>query len=395
MAKKKRIFQRNNNSSKKILILTDSPIFKGGLSRVGRELSTRFHRDGYKVFYAGWGHNPLPHKFPFYITQIMRGHTDEGGWLKTLIEDIKPDIFLCVGDVWYFSFMEELLKNLKFTPPDRWVYLTVDGEPFHPEWIPILQQFTRVYTQSHFASEKIAETNPYFDTKTVWLGVDKKEFFPITPKPSWLKKFVVMVNGFNCSRKNIPASLEAFAKFSSDKEDVLMFLNTQQNSPHGNDLKQMVLKLRLQHKCIFEKTREYMEGVEDMDLNNYYNSANCLLSTTSGEGYGLFVNEGFATKTPVLMTDYSTAEELLGKDRGIRLKVASTFCGGYNINRAMVDINDTAKKLELLYRDWKNGGKLAKEMTEKAYNFVKHLTWEKTYHEILSWGKNEVDWEVI
>jgi len=130
-------------------------------------------------------------------------------------------------------------------------------------------------------------------------------------------------------------------------------------------------------------------------MNLYYNLSNCLLSTTSGEGFGLPILESFSARTPVLMTDYSTAGELLGKDRGLRLKVSSYLWGEQELRKAIVDINDTWERLEGFYELQKTfGRKGRKEYTEPAYEFVKNLTWEKTFREMIDWRKAE-DWRRV
>ena len=382
---------------KKILVLCDAPTIKTGLSRVGRELANRFHRDNYEVYYAGWFHNPLPHEYPFYICQVIRNHSDESGWIRTLIRKTKPDIFLAIGDIWYFDYCSGIFEQLKkegIEIPERWLYLTLDAEPFFPDWMGIIKAFTKVYPQSQFAVNEIQKVDPYFSGKAVWLGVDKKTFYPLPEKPKWKDRFVVMVNGYNCSRKNIPASLKAFAKFAYDKEDVLLFINSQLNTHVGTDLKRQIFQYGIQFKTVFDKDKSDNKEVPDSTVNTYYNSADCLLFTSTGEGFGLPILEAFSTKTLVLATDYTTTDELIGKDRGIKLKVAEYFTGEYELQRALVDVDDTVEKLNFVYADWKNGKPEAKKLTENAYDFVQDLTWEKTYREILSKPKVE-EWKTF
>jgi len=383
----------------KVLIVTDSPAICTGLSRVGRELGFRFHQRGYETAFAGWFHPNLQHKLPFYIYPILRGSPHEPAWLCTAINDFKPDTLLCIGDLWYFSHLGKVLEKAKHKPAERWLYLTLDGDPFWSDWISTLQTFTRVYTQSHFALEEISKAWPDFRGKVVWPGVDRKIFRPLPEKElsghSLFNKFVVLVNAVNCGRKNIPASIEAFSLFAKDKSDAVLVLNTQRTSNNGSNLLRIINHFRIADKCLFEKNRTRTGGIDDVKMNLYYNLSNCLLSTTSGEGFGLPILESFSARTPVLMTDYSTAGELLGKDRGLRLKVSSYLWGEQELRKAIVDINDTWERLEGFYELQKTfGRKGRKEYTEPAYEFVKNLTWEKTFREMIDWRKAE-DWRRV
>jgi glycosyltransferase involved in cell wall biosynthesis len=383
----------------KVLILTDSPAICTGLARAGRELGFRFQRSGYEVAYAGWFHPNLQHKLPFYIYPLLRGSPNEPAWVGTAIDDFKPDILLCIGDLWYFSHLGKILEKTKHKPAERWLYLTLDGDPFWPEWVPVLQQFTRVYTFSHFALEEISKVWPDFRGKVVWPGVDRRIFRPLPEKEisgnPLFKKFVVFVNSTNCGRKNMPASIEAFSLFAKDKDDVVLVLNTQQTSNNGSDLPRLINSFHTSGKCLFEKSRTRTGGIDDTKLNLYYNLADCLLSTTCGEGFGLFVLEAFSARTPVLMTDCTTAAELLGNDRGQRLKVASSLWGQYELRKFIVDIRDTWERLEGFYELRKMlGSKGRKEYTEPAFEFVKDLTWEKTFQKMIDWKKEE-DWRTV
>ena len=364
---------------------------------MGRELATRFHRDNYELYYAGWFHNPLPHEYPFFICQVMRNHQDEPAWMRTLIRKVKPDIFLCIGDIWYFYYLPGIFEQLGkegVVIPERWMYLTLDAEPFYPDWTHTTNAFTKVCTQSWFAVREIQKADPHFQGRAVWLGVDKKTFFPMAEKPKWKDRFVVMVNAYNCSRKNIPASLKAFAKFAYDKEDVLLFVNSQLNTHVGTDLKRQIYQYGIQYKTVFDKDKSDNKPVPDSVVNFYYNSADVLLSTSTGEGYGMCITEAFATKTLVMATDYTTTNELIGNDRGIKLKVGEYFTGEYELQRGLVDVNDTAEKLNFVYQDWKRGKPKTQPLIDNAYKFAQQLTWERTYRELLK--KDEIkEWKEL
>jgi glycosyltransferase involved in cell wall biosynthesis len=381
-------------ANKRVLILSDSPVLTSGLARVCRELADRFRKDRYEVACIGWGHPNMPHKLPYYIYPTLRGSKNEPAWVMTAIKNFKPDIFICIGDIWYFEYLEAVFKKCEHKIPERWLYLTLDAEPFYPDWLRILDQFTRVYTQSEFAREQIQRLQPERAIKTVYLGVDKKVFRYLDRRSLWTDKFVVMVNGYNCVRKNIPLSIEAFAEFAADKPDALLFLLTQANSPEGNNLGRLVYWYGVQDKVVFEKNKTATSGVSDDTVNYYYNNADCLLSTTTGEGFCIPVIEAFMAKLPVIATAYSSIPELLADNRGMQLPVASYFHGTYELKRAFVSKQAVVTALNTLYQDKKAGkADFVNKLTSNAYNFAKHLTWDKTYRELVNWLPKKEDWE--
>ena len=373
-------------ANKKILILCDSPVLSTGLARVGRELAIRFQRDRYEVAYLGWQHTNMPHEFPFFIYPIIRGSKNEPAWVTSAIKNFKPDILLCVGDIWYFEYLDKVLKECKVQIPERWLYLTLDAEPFYPDWIRILNNFTRIYTQSEFARNQILRVFPNREIKAVWLGVDKQVFKPLGKRTLWKDKFVVMVNAFNCGRKNLPLTIEAFAEFAKDKNNAVLFMLTQANFHEGHNLGRLIYWNNIQDKVIFEKNKTAERGITDEMVNYYYNNADCLLLSTTGEGFCLPVIEAFSTKLPVIATNYSSIPELLADERGIPVEVATYIHGTYELKRAIASKDAIKTALEYVYNVNTN------VMKEKAYNFARHLSWEKTYREIIDWVKEKGDW---
>jgi len=195
-----------------------------------------------------------------------------------------------------------------------------------------------------------------------------------------------MVNAFNCGRKNLPLTIEAFAEFAKDKNNAVLFMLTQANFHEGHNLGRLIYWNGIQDKVIFEKNKTAERGITDEMVNYYYNNADCLLLSTSGEGFCLPIIEAFSTKLPVIATNYSSIPELLADERGIPVEVATYIHGTYELKRAIASKDAIKTALEYVYNVNTN------VMKEKAYNFARHLSWEKTYREIIDWVKEKGDW---
>ena len=131
-------------------------------------------------------------------------------------------------------------------------------------------------------------------------------------------------------------------------------------------------------------------------LNLIYNTADCQLSTTLGEGWGLPLTEAMAAKTINVAPNITSIPELFNstnldsidnpdqfpsyKLRGIPVKAGSTSSewtchGAVDLERIrpLTNVDDAVKKLLWVY----DHPQEVKAITNRAYNWVKRLTWER------------------
>ena len=131
------------------------------------------------------------------------------------------------------------------------------------------------------------------------------------------------------------------------------------------------------------------DGFDYKEMNNVYNLMDVFLLTTSGEGFGVPIIEAHACGVPTIMTDYTTAQELIIQDGqcGEVVKVAAEITGGWNVERAIMDDNDCADKLNKLYNDKelrrKYGEVGRKKIVEKYSWDVITPMWDKLFREAI------------
>ena len=378
----------------KVLILTDSPVLPSGLGRVGREIASRYSSNkDVDVRYAGWNHPNAQHKFSYPIYPILRGSAEEPMMFAEILKGFKPDTLICIGDIWYFNHLANIPSQT--LPPRRIAYITVDARPFYADWGKTLSIFTRVCVMSKFGAKEIERVFPKENFTVVYPGVDRSVFRPVKKKsiPQFKGSFMVMVNAFNSSRKNIPASIKAFEIFSKyhTEANAKMFILSKPSHYEGHNLPRMTERLGLSDSVFFDDGRQLLFGIPDMELQKYYENADCLLSTTSGEGLGLSVLEGFATKTPVIMTDYTTCDELLGGDispRGVKIEVAEYLTGAFEMERAVASVKSTVSALSAVYSC------NMKPVVERAFEFSKQFSWDKMFQQ-LTRDREEKQWRSV
>ena len=127
-------------------------------------------------------------------------------------------------------------------------------------------------------------------------------------------------------------------------------------------------------------------GVPREMLNNIYNCADLIVSTSVGEGWGLATTEAFAAGTPVVVPDNTVFPEIVGEneERGYLAKSGSTtseFSVAFshsNYPRPLTNVESMVEKMELVKKDWIKGEYIGetKEKIDAARRWAEEHTWE-------------------
>lgn len=387
--------------SKKLLIITDSPVLTTGLSRICKEVATRLYNkvdeNGNKVYdvaVAGWHQQQTRHNFPFYIYQFSKELSVETeNQLGYIISDFNPDIVLCIGDIWdflpasrVFIRCREINENFKAC-----LWVTVDGEWTNLNWNEVLTQFDTVASMSKFGLNEIHRLNSRFKDNVIYPGVDseifKKLALNLDSKDNQIdiKNTFVLVNiGQNCDRKNIPATIDAFAEFQKDKKDVFLFLGTNPDAPTGHHIWAIIKRHNLMKSVSVVKNINPVAGVEDAKLNLLYNMCKVNINSSIGEGLGIPIIEGMASGCIPIVTDYAATPEIV-ENCGYKVNVAEHIYGAYGVVRAVISKKDLVDKLNILYYDWKKykdvedkSDSIYFQLSKKCIEKSKEFIWDKT-----------------
>ena len=290
----------------------------------------------------------------------------------------------------------EMIKFREQFPRDtKWVgYMPQDGIPPMAQWEYIYRMADQVVAMSDFGKDVFKQ---YYnmDVPRIWHGVDTKIFIN-EDKPNNLKdKFVLGNINRNQPRKQPVRTMEAFAKFAKDKDDVLLHMQMDWNDQFGWPLNYFAGLYGISDKMIPPQR----VGMPREQVAKIYNMWDLNLNATSGEGFGLTHIEGFACGLPSLGCDYTTSKELIidGKPspRGSLIKVKDLIWEKLDVaavRRALVDIDDMVNIMNKYYynRDLINEhGKNAREWVTKNCSWsiiAKH--WQELVANVLS-GDNK------
>ncbi len=277
---------------------------------------------------------------------------------------------LTIGDPWMFAFLPGMPGRRGMT----WVaYFPVDGRPLPEEWKPWIAAVDAPVVFCRFTQDLVAAATGK-PPELIYHGVDTKRFRPMDKLQA--KKlanvadhFVVGTVARNQQRKNLPALLKAFAKFSEAKSDVLLYLHTQIRAEW--DLKELSRSLGIENKTRVTADLGGGSGIPDEMLATVYNAMDLFVLPTMAEGFGLPIMEAQACGVPALVTDFSACPELV-PDPIQRLKVKDTLVMHRNFEQAVVDVDDIARRIEHFYRERGNSRRWAGGAT----SFAQQFEWE-------------------
>jgi len=380
---------------KRLLIISDSPTLTTGLGRVCKEIATRLF-EKYELTIAGW-HQQHTSKInlPFFIYPLIKEISqDAESQLRYVISDANPDIVLCIGDIWDFLPASRIFSQCRDINPNfkSVLWVTVDGEWTDLGWVEILRQFDSVATMSKFGVNEIKNISSRFnDVPVIYPGVNHDIFKKLNAKLNVKETkldisntFTVLNIGQNCDRKNFPATLEAFAEFSKDKNDTFLFLGTNPEAPTGYNLWGVIKRNKLEQKVSVVKSIVPVNGISDERINLLYNICKVNVNSSIGEGIGMPILEGMSTGCVPVVTNYASTPEVIN-GCGETIDVAETIYGAYGVIRGIVSKKDLVGKLNKLYTDWKKfkdsdnkEDSLYFKYSNNCIEQSKNFTWENT-----------------
>ncbi|MBE9061254.1 glycosyltransferase family 1 protein [cf. Phormidesmis sp. LEGE 11477] len=180
------------------------------------------------------------------------------------------------------------------------------------------------------------------------------------------KAFCLLNIGSNNARKNISAILSA-VEIAKDAGVPVRFWKA--GADFTGEQKQFIGDRNLQNEV------SYLGKLNETELIELYNAADCLTAPSLYEGFGLTILEAMACGTPVITANINAMPEVAGE---AALLVNPT------------SIEEIAQAIQKLY----NQPELANILVDKGLARVKNFTWEKTaeqvaqvYEQVLSQNK--------
>ena len=356
--------------TKRILLIGDSARINTGYGVVLRNIGNSLAKDdrfevrqlGLYEQVAKTNKNAEEVNFQIYEPRYNLMYEDKVGekTFNDILREYCPHIVLTVGDPWYLYYVGSSKIKNKFT----WIsYVPVDGEPY-PRVMPYGGKWLRladitakpdyVIAFTEFGKDVLAKANiNVFDV--INHGTDVDVYRPLEDKLSFRKEFFKdypdiensILFGFvgrNQFRKNLPSILKAWKlfteKFETDKKCYL-YLHTPNNDTFkGFNLPEVIKELNIkEHTIILPENLISGIGITEKDMNKLYNSFDCLVSGTMGEGWSLTFSDCMSAGTPIIVPNYSGHLEFASEAAwliNIKDYIIEIISG---INRAIIDEN--------------------------------------------------------
>ncbi len=414
----------------KVLILSDAINLQSGLARCAREFVARFHNHPmYQVAQAGWHTQGHPHEYPVAIYPIARHSPDEHERIYSIIESQRPHYLVAIGDPFYFPYLRDIQKKCREELKHRcdWIgWITIDGDPLHPQQLDFLLPFDRVTYMSEFAKQQsdlaiqksrdgvggyvkqeevkgkqkeirfdAYELDRLASATTMAPGVDMNTFHVLQTQPHWGgkdgkpysrdTKFVCLIVDQNTSRKAVGQAIDAYREFRKGKEEeVALHIVTNPNDPNGIPLGQVLSQEDRSDIVVHQNSP--VGGPTDQDMNMLFNLATVIFSATSGEGYKLPIIEAMAARCLNIMPDYSSPPEIIGKneERGLLIESPAEcyWYGSFGYQKRVIPRNCMVDGLQRAWNLWKGNDKALGIKLDNAQMYAQALTWDRTFDQL-------------
>lgn len=403
----------------------DSPECFSGFAQVARNVLMELYNTGeYEITVFGINQpslldefgSPRESKYPFkfidakYATEkelaMTGGRKDLYGREKLLkyMYENEFDIFFTIQDAFAVEFLTEPLQRLREKHGRKFrtvLYFPIDADNIPSQWINIAHTFDFPVVYSDYGYKQLERRveKEHFSKflKPIPHGTNVKDFYPYDEKKraekraaSFGDRFVVLNVARNQPRKDPCRSLAAFAEFKKQVPDAVYLFHC---NPYdiGNDIvaESKYYGLKVNRDIFFprELTEGSLEGVTIEQVNEAYNIADVLISTTLGEGWGLSTTEAMATKLPLVVPRNTATIEIVGEkeERGYlaasgNTKSLWTVLTGQMDSppRPLTDIEDMVAKMMQVYNDKKSKNYEETETfkkVEEAYLYAQNHTW--------------------
>jgi glycosyltransferase involved in cell wall biosynthesis len=330
--------QGGSESTKKtkVIFYGDSPTCATGFGQVSRNILPALHESGrYEVDILGINYWGDPHGYPFKIWPMaVNSQRDPYGRqrLQAHLSDprLEYDILFFLQDTFILDFLPGMLDSLAKSGKrfKSVYYYPIDGIP-KESWIESVNAVDFPVTYTQFGYEQSVRTKPELEGRLRVMphGVNPKVFFPAPEVQvkefrqqffgALADKFIITNVNRNQQRKDIPATIRAFKGLREQRPDCLLYLHMMAQD-QGWNLPEVIkaFDLDITKDVILPQNFTASTGFPLEILNLIYNSSDCVVSTTVGEGWGLSWTEAMATKTPVVYPINTCLGEYISEETG-------------------------------------------------------------------------------
>lgn len=372
-----------------LLWISDSPDTPSGFGNVTRFVCGGLARRGYQVSILGW-QATAPYDWNGCAVYPPGGDPLGGDAFYQFLIRRRPDAVIALGDVWWLPHFAapHVRRQMELTDTPWILYFPIDGdtegEGLPRSWVDLLREVDIPIAMSRYG-QRIVQRHG-IGCEYIPHGVDLDVFSP-PPDREHAKaaigapgRFVILSDSRNQPRKMLPRLLDVFARFAAGRPDALLHLHTDpedeftQSGIYSYDVRADVRALGLDDQVRFTPGLKTVAkgGLPLRDLAAYYRAADVHLLASSGEGFGLPTLQAAAAGAVPMACAYSASMELV-EGHGEPIAVEDWTANEFGIRRALIDIEDAARRLGRYYDD----RALLREHSGRSREFAAAYGWEQ------------------
>ena len=373
----------------RIMPISDSPWAPTGFGTNTKNVSAILCEDGHHIGYGGCqNQSHRPYDIPWPLNQTEKVQTVEnlpiqyGGQERygeksfpSWVKNFRPDIILTHLDFQMFAHVAEhkrpnqatiplydddtkellnradrskmlsdIFKKVSRGPPWKWAaVIPIDGTPPLAMWQEPINRMDYKLCMSRYGQKVL---NTYFkgceDSIYMPHGVDCN-FFKPKLNPLYGEKplkdiagdaFIVGCVARNQHRKNIPQLIKGFKEFVDRNDltpkDARLVLHMDWNDAMGWRFPDFAEQYGVKDFLMPPLMGQLDNGqaLSEHGMVDLYNCLDVFVLPTAGEGFGIPTIEAMACGTPVAVTNYTTAWEIIKEDNPETADIPLYPCGG-------------------------------------------------------------------
>lgn len=320
----------------RVLFYAEGPANTTGFSLVNRHIADALRDVCELTFVASshWGHPDDATRgytivpCPTGVTVPQQRNLENA---MRLLEARDWDIFLYQGDIGANDDIIRKAIQIALEDPSKGTvyYVPMDVDETTPETFDIANacHVPIFYTQR--GADIAMKLQPALAGKVsvLGLGTDPQTFFPLSKEERRYQRkrifdleddrFLVINVNRNQMRKDLARTMSYFHRFHRDNPHSMLYLHSVVQDYGGN----LMLQAKMVGMDLFKSPCEIAFSGLDLsrpfsqaDLNNMYNCADALVSTSYGEGWGLATTEAMCAGCPVVVPFNTANIDILGPE---------------------------------------------------------------------------------
>jgi glycosyltransferase involved in cell wall biosynthesis len=338
-----------------------------GFARVTHSVLEHLSKE-HEVHVLAINYSGDPHNYPFTAYPASNVHCDDRFGLPRIpeiLEKVKPDIFICLQDIWICNQVWERCQFLKDKLGFKFIcYFPIDSEAYYPDMLRNIAAWDMAITFTINCAHRILKHGVEAARLGVLPhGVDTGKFAPMDrdaardalglPKD----KFIVLNANRNQPRKRIDLTIQAFAKFAANKPDTMLYLHM-----GAKDMGWDIVPLfdREMKKNGVESSKRlaltseninYMDAPPDDMLNLIYNSCDVGINTADGEGWGLIPFEHASCRKPQIVPNHTACADIW-EEAALLTDIATWITDkDLGVERGLIEVDHAVEQLNELYHN--------------------------------------------